>query len=553
MSYDYQTKVFSSLAKIFPSEEPTNVEIDRVTILKNERESFQVAYFAKFDCPKFFEELEKVEVESELSAYIKKYRVGSVNSNLPMYAYNDGDMLTMTPKAIPDILYPFERVNRTIYDSWQTFWFEIDTKGEVEAGEYDVKVKFVSVQGNILGEANLTVEILDAMLPEQKLISTNWFHSDCLATWYRMEVFSDEYWRIVENFIKTYVEHGMNMILTPIFTPALDTAVGAERPTVQLVDVYLNNGEYTFGFENFEKWIEICQRNNIKYFEMAHLFTQWGAKYCPKIMATVDGEYKKIFGWETEGASDEYVAFLAAFSKAIKEETDKLGITDVCYFHVSDEPNEKCIEDYAKASKITREYFSDYTIIDALSHVEYYDQGLITLPIPITERVEDFAGKVPELWTYYCCGPHYNFSNRFMTMPSRRTRIIGIQLYKYGIVGFLHWGFNFWFSQLSRKQINPFGTTDAEDGFPSGDAYTVYPDFDGTALVSLRLKVFSYATQDIRACELLEQYIGKDKVVELLEEGIEGELKFNTNPRSEEWQLNIRKKINAKLKEYIGK
>jgi len=553
MSNYFKTKVFSSLAKVFPNEEPKNVEISRLQILKNEKESFQVSYFAKFEPDNFRPDLEKIEVESALSDYIKIYRVEPIHSNLPIYVYNDGDMLTTTPLAIPDLLLPLNEINRSLLDSWQTYWFELDTKGEVEAGEYEVKVKFIANDQTLLGEASLTVEIINAELPAQELIITDWFHSDCLATYYRTDVFSDEYWRIVENFIKTYVEHGMNMMLTPIFTPALDTAVGSERPTVQLVDVYMNNGEYTFGFENFEKWIKLCQKYSIKYFEMAHLFTQWGAKYCPKVMATVDGEYKKIFGWETEGASDEYVAFLAAFSKAIKAETDKLGITEQCYFHVSDEPNENCIEDYSKASKITREYFSDYKIIDALSHVEYYDKGLITLPIPITERIDDFAGKVPELWTYYCCGPHQDFSNRFMAMPSRRNRIVGIQLYKYGVEGFLHWGYNFWYSKLSVRPINPFGVSDANDAFPSGDAYTVYPDFDGNPLVSLRLKVFNYAIQDISACKLLEQYIGKDKVVELLEEDLEGELKFNTNPRSEEWQLNIRNKINALIKEYSAK
>jgi hypothetical protein len=47
---------------------------------------------------------------------------------------------------------------------------------------------------------------------------------------------------------------------------------------------------------------------------LSHLFTQWGAAHAPKIMATVDGTYRRLFGWETDAISDEYVGFLEAFA-----------------------------------------------------------------------------------------------------------------------------------------------------------------------------------------------------------------------------------------------
>ena len=42
------------------------------------------------------------------------------------------------------------------------------------------------------------------------------------------------------------------MLLTPVFTPPLDTAVGGERRTVQLVDVKAEGNQYTFGFANLK-------------------------------------------------------------------------------------------------------------------------------------------------------------------------------------------------------------------------------------------------------------------------------------------------------------
>ena len=46
------------------------------------------------------------------------------------------------------------------------------------------------------------------------------------------------------------------------------------------------------------------------------------------------------------------------------------------------------------------------------------------------------------------------YSNRFIAMPSYRTRSIGMQMFGYGIKGFLHWGYNFYNTQYSREQIN---------------------------------------------------------------------------------------------------
>jgi hypothetical protein len=71
---------------------------------------------------------------------------------------------------------------------------------------------------------------------------TCWFHGDCLANYYHDEVFSEEHWTAMENLIRMAADYGQTMILTPMFTPPLDTAIHYERPTVQLVDVTLTNG-----------------------------------------------------------------------------------------------------------------------------------------------------------------------------------------------------------------------------------------------------------------------------------------------------------------------
>ena len=129
-------------------------------------------------------------------------------------------------------------------------------------------------------------------------------------------------------------------------------------------------------------------------------------------------------------------------------------------------------------------------------------------------------------------------------MPSYRNRVIGLQLYKFGIKGFLHWGYNFYYSAKSRRLLNPYLENDGDGTFPSGDTFSVYPGREG-ALPSIRLKVFAQALQDVRALELLESKIGKNNVLELID--ADNSLTFNKYPRSAEFILAIREKVNERL------
>ncbi|MBR4767173.1 MAG: DUF4091 domain-containing protein, partial [Clostridia bacterium] len=396
--------------------------------------------------------------------------------------------------------------------------------------------------------------IIDAQLPEIDFVYTNWYHCDGISNYYNVPVFSDEFWRINRNFIEYAVYHGMNCILTPLFTPPLDTAVGGERLTVQLVDIKLSNNRYIFDFSNLKKWIDMCLKCGIEYFEMSHLFTQWGALHAPKIVAEDENGIKKnIFGWNTETDSKEYDDYILQLGKSLIPFLEKENIRNKCFFHVSDEPSEDHLETYKKRSQLIDKAFPGFKTIDALSNIDFFKSGAVKQPIPATGSAENFYGVVPELWVYYCSGQgNKNLSNRLIAMPSQRTRVLGYQLYKYDAKGFLQWGYNFYNSALSIKQINPFESTDADGIFPAGDSFVVYPGESGNPLPSLRLKVFYDALQDLRALKLLESLTGRDKAVELLEEGIDP-ITFTQYPHSDKWQLSVRERINSAIKANLKK
>ena len=554
----YKFMLVSSLEKIFPKTNP--VPMDKgITIsgLKGEVISFQLAYTMTQGSKWAPSDKIKVEIKSDIKEQVNIRSVKLVPSTLPAYEAYDDNYITTAPGLFPDLLgeIPKDKEIIVIPGQWRALWIDVDLDDNTKAGTHKIDIVISGENSEFLWETSIFIEVIDANLPEQRLIHTEWFHADCLADYYKVDVFSDEHWDVVENYIKTASKHGINMILTPIFTPALDTKVGGERTTIQLVDVYKDKRGYTFNFDKLKKWIGICKKHGIKYLEIAHFFTQWGARFTPKIMAWEDGVYKRIFGWDVSATSIEYKEFIDAFIPEILAILEKEGFDkNNTYFHISDEPMEDHIETYGEARAIVAPHLEEYKIIDALSSYEFYKNGLVERPIPSNDHIQEFIDNdVENLWVYYCCAQNIDVCNRFMSMPSARNRILGVLLYLNRIEGFLHWGYNFYNSQYSIEKINPYLVTDAGEAFPSGDPFLVYPGDDGNPVESIRLMVLSQAMYDLRGFELLESLTSRTFVEELIIKDVREPITFTNYPKSVEYLENLRQRVNSEISKHISK
>ena len=200
------------------------------------------------------------------------------------------------------------------------------------------------------------------------------------------------------------------------------------------------------------------------------------------------------------------------------------------------------MEVYCRTAALVAEAMPGYPIMDATSHYEVYRRSGIRIPVVALDAMEDFLENgVRPLWGYYCWVQYRGVSNRFLSMPSLSARILGVQAWLYRMEGFLHWGFNFYNSQLSRESIDPYAVTDADGAFPSGDAFSVYP-VEGGCVPSLRLAVFHEGLQDLRALERLEEKIGRAAAEALVREEL-GEVTFRQWPREPERFLAFRRRV----------
>ena len=173
---------------------------------------------------------------------------------------------------------------------------DVEVTEEIPAGDYEIEIQLLK-EGEIVCSAKMKLHVVGVTLSKQEIMHTEWMHADCLADYYHVEVFSEEHWQILENFFAEYVKRGGNMMLVPLFTSPLDTAVGLERTTTQLVDVEVKDGQYIFGFDRLKRWIDLCKKCGIEYFEMSHLFSQWGSKNMHRrlLQTGKNGKKEKIF------------------------------------------------------------------------------------------------------------------------------------------------------------------------------------------------------------------------------------------------------------------
>ena len=460
----------------------------------------------------------------------------------------------------PDGRLPFYEVGEnnllTATKAWQSVFVVINEDAKIlKGGQHTLNVRFASLlDGTVLSEHKFTLNVIDKCLPETRLKYTNWFHYDSLCHIHGADYGGERYFQILEKYISNAARNGMNMLLTPFFTPPLDTCIGRERMCTQLVGVEKKGEDYIFDFSLAERFVKLALDCGIKYIEHSHLFTQWGAEHTPNIYAKVNGEHRRIFGWDADASGKEYAHFLSQYIPALTEFMKSVNCEDRLFFHISDEPTADNEHTYKKAVDVVASLLEGYPGGDALEDIVFYHKKFVKTPIVSISKADEFFGRCPDYWLYYT-GGYYDgsglekCSNRLLTSKPCRTRILGLHLYRYKATGFLHWGYNYYYDRMTTGLCNPATDACFYKQLP-GAAYLAYPGND-TVYPSLREKYMLEAINDHRALCLLEEYIGYDGVTELCNEFFGQEISVNTMPENGKRMIEFREMINSEIQKYI--
>ena len=569
---DISLWILSSQKRVFDGDRPTE-DIRYFTALKNEPISFVIAYRSNVPDTvngKVFDMPISVRITSD-TLPISTYKVGY----LPFSASECEDASDCDAGVCPDVLYkrescpniikvegdrrlPYyeENENRLIIASphrTRSLYVTVNEEGKcLMSGEHRVEIEAISLMsGETMEKKTVTVKLIDALLPENDLIYTNWMHYDCLADITGIPVWTDEYFEILKGTVRNAAIHGMTTLLTPAFTPALDTPIGTERANVQLVGVKKTAEGYEFDFALLRRFIEMARECGIKRFEHCHLFSQWGVRTAINVYGEENGKTVRLFGWDTPATDPEYVSFITLYLNKFLELAKEMGIENDLFFHISDEPNESHLENYTHALNTIKSVIGDKPIGDALSDYAFFKKGLVKLPVVRINHANDFDGRCDSMMLYYTGGEKGgDFTNRLLTNAPWRTRALGLHMFRYNAKGFLQWGYNYYYGRMSKCLVDPLTDPCLYKDMPA-DCYLVYMSRDNKTMPSLREKSMCEAVNDYRALRVLESLIGRDAALRVCRDVLGEDVDIQTIPKSGEAMLALRERINSEIEKNL--
>ena len=171
-------KVFASASNV------QELESKALSCLKGETVSFQIAYY--WDGQR--RASGNYEVISPVKDAVNVREVKLVPCEYPCHMNRDDGYLAETPGLYPDLLSDIGAFGFPLVSGqWRTLWVDVETAPDMDTGIYPVKIQLKTGE-ELLGNAEVELEVLNAVLPKLPIPHTEWFHSDCLANYYNVEL-----------------------------------------------------------------------------------------------------------------------------------------------------------------------------------------------------------------------------------------------------------------------------------------------------------------------------------------------------------------------------
>lgn len=376
---------------------------------------------------------------------------------------------------------------------------------------------------NLLASIPCNINILNASLPDpvdSSFYLDLWQHPSSLARQYDVELWSEDHFYILENFIKELASAGQKTI-TLVVT---DFPWGGQG----CFDVYKNSsnlfehnivkvrkdseGNLKLDFSALDKYINICFKHGInKEIDLFGLIGNWHGK---KFKSPVYPEYKDPFRVNYLDEKDNKLKYLS--TKGDIHNYIKQLLTyfiDSGYIEKTrifcDEPNN------LELFNASKEFINSTVDVDLQYKCAVHDpvflQGSDTgitdssvfLPI-IGEKFEkfeeirnDLLEKGHSVTWFVCCFPQ--IPNQFISSPLLESRIVGHLTYMLKLSGFLRWNYCLYTENVYN---------DASYKFPvwlAGDTFFVYPGKNMKPVSSLRWENMKLGIEEFVLMKELEK------------------------------------------------
>lgn len=507
--------IADSLTKVLPGMPPPENPVMAIslTCARNEYEAAQIVLHAPGDVEAVSatpSDLRMKEGSGVINAaHVRCRFVDYIALNRNTFFTPDEELVGKAPIEIPDILRetPAQslKANRN-----QPVWVTVYVPETAIPGTYEGTIA-IEGAGQTLS-VPVSVRVPDFTVPKDRhLYVTQWFTDNPI---YEAANGNEEaFFAGVKAYAENMASHRQNVFWV----------------NISRIQVFREaDGALTFDYANFDRYVQAFidagAGDRIEIQQIGHQ-GEGGWDSHEIVLGGISATDRATGSSVALGAEDGLGPLLEDLQRHLSER----GWLDRTMIHIADEPQLFNVDSFKEAAAFVHAHAPGIKRIEAIEARDF--TGALEVWVPKLSHLRNWApfyekARQPgnELWYYICCHPTGRYLNRFLDYPPLKNRLLHWVNYRYGLEGFLHWGFNFWVE-------DPFVLPQEE--LPPGDRNIVYPgpvmDGHATLLDSTRWEVQRDSIEDFEYLWLLEQ--GAKQVAAQLGEGAEG---LNPRARSQE-------------------
>ena len=482
------------LVKVFRDAAPENTVVAQAEVARGEHASLQVVVRAGLPISKLSARISPLVLaggSASLQPLAPRF-VGYVPVDRPTQKPSK-DQLRKPPADYPDPLLESESLDVGASQA-QPVWLTIPVPKEAMAGVYEGVLTLTGLMDGkeTRAEQKISVIVHRAVAGPARLWVTEWYALSARHLQIAPAPESDEYYELLARYARNMAGHRHNVALISPLELARFTVGGGDSLQID--------------FSRFDRWVQIFQDAGvIGRIEGGHIGGRkgdWESEFVVTVQQVKDHQVVRS---RADPAGPEADAFYGQFFPALVEHLKQRNWLGHYLQHLADEPIAANIRSYRAMAALARKYGSELRIVEACHTKDLV--GSIDVWVPqLNYLQEDYshyqarqkAGE--EVWFYTCVFPQGEYANRFLEQPLIKTRLLHWINYRYGITGYLHWGYNQWTSD------SPFThTTRPHNGppyLPAGDPWIVYPGKNGP-LDSIRFEAMRDGIADYALLEAL--------------------------------------------------
>lgn len=472
--------------------------------LRNETLSAQCVVRAGQDLPKLTVSLSPLRMEGS-TAQIPAENVSwnfitsiFVEQNTPKV--NRADLTRPAPARFPDCLAE-DRECDLAKGALKAVYLTLRIPKDAEPGQYQGQVS--AGAGSAQASLPIRLEVYPLTLPDQRhVMVTEWFSTSQFKKHHGIDSADTERFKtLLRAYAENMAEHRQNVFRVSLgLIQSVITADGELRPD----------------FSTFDRWAQVFwDTGRMDLLETGFVASHGeGGWSSPEIRLDGASVKEESTGKQKRLAAEEY---LPRFLPALVEHLREKNWLDKTIFHICDEPANHNVIAWREASDFVHRHAPQLRRVDAIETPHCL--GRLEVWVPKLDHLATWQNAYEaaqrqgnELW-FYTVGIFQGGSlmNKTVDVPLIESRLMHWLNYRYGLKGYLHWGFNAWTE-------DPWNAP----GKHRGDGWHVYPK-PGGLLNSLRWEQMRNGLQDYECLWLLEDKIARiraelsPRVAELIE------------------------------------